>query len=72
MTMHTGHWLINEQDDGGLAVTSRHTVRINTENITRILGETAALGDAREFVRNALSANSLATLGFARTYAEQR
>jgi aromatase len=72
MTMHTGHWLINEQDDGGLAVTSRHTVRINDENITSVLGDTAKLGDAREFVRTALSANSLATLGLARSYAEQQ
>ncbi|MEV1026429.1 aromatase/cyclase [Streptomyces sp. NPDC050264] len=70
MTLHTGRWLIEERDGGGVSVTSRHTVRINTENITAVLGEDATLATAREFVRTALSGNSLATLNLAKTYAE--
>jgi aromatase len=70
MTLHTGHWLFEDKPGGGVTVTSRHTVRINEANIGRILGENAGLDDARTFVRNALSANSLATLGHAKAYAE--
>jgi aromatase len=72
MTMHTGHWHIEEHPDGGLAVTSRHTVRINEDNITAVLGVSAGVTEAREYVRRALSTNSLATLGHATTYAEGR
>ncbi|MGH3720763.1 MAG: aromatase/cyclase [Pseudonocardiaceae bacterium] len=71
MTLHTGHWLLEENSDG-VAVTSRHTVVINDANITRVLGDEASLGDARNFVRTALSTNSLATLGHAKDYAESR
>lgn len=70
MTLHTGRWLIEERDGGGVSVTSRHTVRINTENITRVLGKDATVQSARDFVRTALSGNSLATLGLAKAYAE--
>ena len=70
MTLHTGRWLIEDHDGGPVSVTSRHTVRINTENITRVLGADATLHDAREFVRTALSGNSLATLRLAKAYAE--
>jgi aromatase len=69
MTLHTGHWLIEETDDG-VRVTSRHTVRINEANVTRILGPAAGVAEAKTFVRNALSTNSLATLGHAKEYAE--
>ncbi|MFD4570521.1 aromatase/cyclase [Streptomyces sp. NPDC058467] len=70
MTLHTGRWFIEERDGGGVSVTSRHTVRINTENIAEVLGEDATVQTAREFVRTALSGNSLATLGLAKAYAE--
>jgi aromatase len=72
MTLHTGHWLIEERAAGGVSVTSRHTVRINEANIAKVLGEQAGLAEARAFVKNALSTNSLATLGYARAYAETR
>ncbi|MFJ9821228.1 aromatase/cyclase [Streptomyces sp. NPDC101151] len=71
MTLHTGRWLIEERDGGGVTVTSRHTVRINTARITEVLGEDADLATAQEFVRKALSGNSLATLGLAKAYAER-
>ncbi|MEV6840659.1 aromatase/cyclase [Streptomyces sp. NPDC051133] len=70
MTLHTGRWLIEERAGGGVSVTSRHTVRINTENITKVLGADATVETARQFVRTALSGNSLATLGLAKAYAE--
>ncbi|MFI9808931.1 aromatase/cyclase [Streptomyces sp. NPDC052301] len=70
MTLHTGRWLIEERAGGGVSVTSRHTVRINTENIAGVLGADATVETARQFVRTALSGNSLATLGLAKAYAE--
>jgi aromatase len=72
MALHTGHWLIEARPAGGLSVTSRHTVRINEANVTSVLGASGGVAEARSFVRTALSANSMATLGLAKTYAEQR
>jgi aromatase len=69
MTLHTGAWLLAETGTG-VTVTSRHTVAINEANIAKVLGESATVDDARKFVRNALSANSLATLQHAKAYAE--
>lgn len=71
MTLHTGHWLFEERP-GGVLATSRHTVRINEANIAAVLGADTGVDDARTFVRTALSANSLATLGHAKTHAERR
>ncbi|HEX2312898.1 MAG TPA: aromatase/cyclase [Thermomonospora sp.] len=72
MSLHTGSWLIGERPGGGLSVTSRHTVRIEEANITAVLGDGADLAAARRFVREALGANSRATLGHAKAYAEGR
>ncbi|MFV2022772.1 aromatase/cyclase [Micromonospora sp. LOL_023] len=70
MTLHTGHWLI-EETDGGVQVTSRHTVRINEANVARILGPEAGVAEAKAFVRQALSTNSLATLGHAKEHSRR-
>jgi aromatase len=70
MDLHTGEWSLAE-DDGGVAVTSRHTVVINKGNIERVLGKDADVATARTFVREALGGNSTATLGHAKQYAEQ-
>ncbi|GAA0341138.1 aromatase/cyclase [Actinoallomurus spadix] len=70
MTLHTGRWLIEERDGAGVSVTSRHTVRINTERITEVLGAGADVQAARQFVRTALSGNSMTTLRAAKAYAE--
>jgi aromatase len=72
MTLHTGHWLFEDRPGGGVLATSRHTVRINEANIAKVLGPAAGIAEARDFVRNALSTNSLATLGHAKNYAESR
>ncbi|MFG2296203.1 aromatase/cyclase [Streptomyces sp. NPDC048603] len=72
MNLHTGYWQLDEGDDGVTTATSQHTVILNTENITGILGEDAGIPEAREFIRNALGTNSRATLGHAKEYAEAR
>ncbi|MBC6456927.1 aromatase/cyclase [Actinomadura sp. HBU206391] len=71
MTLHTGHWRLDSDGDG-VTATSQHTVVINTANIAKILGADAGVAQAREFIRNALGSNSLATLGHAKEYAEGR
>jgi aromatase len=71
MTLHTGYWRL-EDDGTGVAATSQHTVVVNTANVTKILGAGAGVPQARDFIRNALSTNSLATLGLAKEYAEGR
>jgi aromatase len=71
MTLHTGHWTFQDTDQG-VAATSQHTVTLNTDNIARILGDTATVADAREYVHTALSTNSLATLNHAKAHAEGR
>ncbi|TRO56981.1 MULTISPECIES: aromatase/cyclase [unclassified Streptomyces] len=72
MNLHTGYWQLDESADGVTTATSQHTVILNTENITGILGEEAGIPEAREFIRNALGNNSRATLGHAKAYAEAR
>jgi aromatase len=74
MSLHTGYWLITEDpgDGRGVTVTSQHTVSINEANITKVLGADADVAKAGDFVRNALSGNSRATLGYAKEYAEGR
>ncbi|MFE6721732.1 aromatase/cyclase [Streptomyces albidoflavus] len=69
MHLHTGYWTFAEDGDGVVA-SSQHTVTLNTENIARVLGDDATAEDARQYVTNALSTNSRATLGHAKAYAE--
>lgn len=69
MTLHTGYWTF-EETGGQVAATSQHTVTINADNIARVLGGEATVDSAKEYVHNALSTNSLATLGHAKEYAE--
>ncbi|GGQ46595.1 aromatase/cyclase [Streptomyces mutabilis] len=71
MTLHTGYWTFTE-NEAGVAASSQHTVTINTDNIAAVLGPDATVGDAKEYVRTALSTNSRATLGHAKDHAEQR
>ncbi|MFF3019892.1 aromatase/cyclase [Streptomyces sp. NPDC057939] len=71
MTLHTGYWTFVE-DDEGVAASSQHTVTINTENITKVLGPQATVEDAKQYVHTALSTNSRATLGHAKNHAENK
>ncbi|POX60183.1 cyclase [Streptomyces sp. Ru62] len=68
LTLHTGLWTFEEGPEGTVA-SSQHTVTLNPDNLA-VLGPDATVDDARAYVRGALSANSLATLGHARAYAE--
>lgn len=71
MSLHTGHWLL-QQEGEQVRATSRHTVTVKESKITAILGPEAGIEEARNYLRTALSGNSLATLGHAKNYAEQR
>ncbi|MGI5237990.1 aromatase/cyclase [Dactylosporangium sp. CA-139066] len=69
MSLHTGCWDITEHESG-VTASSEHTVVLNPATITAVLGPEAGIGEARAFVRTALSTNSTATLGLAKDYAE--
>ncbi|MFD6450284.1 aromatase/cyclase [Nocardia sp. NPDC060220] len=71
MTLHTGYWTVRPSE-GGVAVSSQHSVVINTDNITTVLGPDADVATAREYVQRALSTNSMATLAHAKKFAEER
>ncbi|MFJ6721810.1 MULTISPECIES: aromatase/cyclase [unclassified Streptomyces] len=71
MNLHTGYWTFRETDTG-VAASSQHTVVLRAENIEKILGPDAGVAEAREYVQTALSTNSRATLGYAKSYAEAR
>lgn len=72
LQLHTGYWDFAEDSDGYTTATSQHTVVLNPDNITRVLGEDAGIEQARLFIRGALGGNSRATLGHAKAYAEVR
>ncbi|MEU4711965.1 aromatase/cyclase [Nocardia salmonicida] len=71
LALHTGVWTFTPTD-GGVRAASQHTVVLNTDNIASILGPNATTAGAREYVRNALSTNSSATLELAKAFAEDR
>jgi aromatase len=71
LTVHTGEWILRGTPEG-LSATSRHTVVVDPDAVTTVLGPDATVADALAFVRTALGANSLATLGHAKRYAEER
>jgi aromatase len=72
MALHTGYWQLDEADDGTTTASSQHTVVLNPDNITRILGPDAGVAEARAFIREALGNNSRTTLQYAKEYAEAR
>ncbi|WP_422755597.1 aromatase/cyclase [Micromonospora sp. WMMD708] len=71
MTLHTGMWTFTD-DEHGVTATSQHTVVLNPDAVARVLGDDATIDDARTYVHGALSANSRATLGHAKDYAEKK
>ncbi|GAB2630622.1 aromatase/cyclase [Nocardia goodfellowii] len=72
MDLHTGYWQFDADADGGTTASSQHTVIINADRITEILGPDAGIAEARTFIRDALGNNSRATLAHAKAYAEER
>ncbi|MFC8076482.1 aromatase/cyclase [Streptomyces sp. NPDC057307] len=71
LALHTGRWSIEEHEDG-VTATSQHTVVIDPANIAAVPGAGGSLAGAKEFARQVLGTNSLATLGHAKEYAEKR
>ncbi|RJQ86839.1 aromatase/cyclase [Amycolatopsis panacis] len=69
LTTHTGVWTFEDTVDGVL-VTSAHTVVLNEANIGTVPGPAATVESTRDFVRNAISGNSQATLRHAKAFAE--
>jgi ribosome-associated toxin RatA of RatAB toxin-antitoxin module len=69
LSVHTGRWTFEERD-GVVRATSRHRVVLRPEAVERVLGAGKTVADARTFVREALGANSLATLRHAAGVAE--
>jgi aromatase len=69
MRLHTGCWTFTPNPDGVL-VTSQHTVVLDRDHVTRMLGATSDFAAARRLVQESLSANSLATLDRAKTHVE--
>jgi aromatase len=69
MTAHTGRWTIRPIQ-GGVAVTSRHTVTLKPSAVEAILGAGRTVADARAYVHKALSTNSTSTLKLAKAHAE--
>lgn len=72
MAGHTGEWLIRDQGDGTVGVTSRHVVLIDTAGAAKALGDRTTVKQAKTVVRTALGKNSRTTLEHARAYAEER
>ncbi len=72
LALHTGYWLFEEDGAGVTTATSQHTIVINAGQVAAVLGEGVGLAEAKTFAQQALSANSLATLGHAKQYAELR
>ncbi|MGW0494828.1 nuclear transport factor 2 family protein [Streptomyces sp. NPDC003007] len=70
MAAHTGEWIF-EEDGRGCTVTSRHTVRIEPDAVTTVLGPQADVAAARTMIREALGRNSLTTLRCAAEHAKR-
>jgi ribosome-associated toxin RatA of RatAB toxin-antitoxin module len=70
LTLHTGRWTLTRTPEGRVRVVSRHTVRIDPEKVTEVLGAGKSVEDAKAFARAALGGNSLATLRLAKAFAE--
>lgn len=71
MSLHTGRWTVTATE-GGVRVTSQHTVAVEEGNVAAVLGTDATLDDARAFLRRALGTNSTTTMRHAKEFAEAR
>jgi aromatase len=69
MAAHTGCWTFSDVD-GGVDVTSYHTVVIDPESISKVLGPEGTPQVAAKLLKEALSTNSLTTLNAAKAHAE--
>lgn len=70
MRTHNGEWLFEAVGNGAVRVTSRHTVVIDPEALTGPAAGGMDLPAVRDRIREALGANSRATLRAAKRFAE--
>ncbi|GGL46414.1 aromatase/cyclase [Nocardia jinanensis] len=70
MRSHIGCWSFT-RTEAACRIWSRHNVVIATDNIGAVLGARATVDDARNLIRDSLSANSRSTLTHAKEYAER-
>lgn len=70
LDLHLGRWSFRP-DNGGTIATSEHTVRLSADGITTVFGPDGTAEQAHQFIRNALGANSTATLNAAKALVEQ-
>ncbi|MCZ9344803.1 hypothetical protein NGM37_44355, partial [Streptomyces sp. TRM76130] len=63
-----GEWAFEDLADGRVRVTSRHRVIIDADALAALPRPPASPADARTAVRNALGANSRATIAAAQAY----
>jgi aromatase len=70
MRAHNGEWTFERERNGGVRVTSWHTVVIDPEAARGLVAEEFDLSAIRSRIRAALGANSRATLRAAKAYAE--
>jgi aromatase len=66
---HSGQWTVDDAGGTGTVITARHVVALRPESVTGVMGPDRTLADARAFIREALGANSQATLEHACAYA---
>jgi hypothetical protein len=69
LAAHVGEWLCEETPEG-VRLTGRHRVVIKPEAVPAVLGAGATVADARPKVREALLANSMATIRHAKAHVE--
>jgi C7-C12 aromatase (ARO/CYC) len=70
LEVHTGHWSFTPTREG-VIVGARHTVTIRPEKL-ELLGAGTTVDDARRYLRQVLSTNSMTNLRLAKSYAEER
>jgi aromatase len=70
LSVHLGYWRFVDRD-GGTELTAGHTVVIDPDAVTAVLGPDATVADARSYLRTALGRNSGTTMEHAKAYAEQ-
>ena len=71
LAVHTGLWSVREQS-ATTVLSSAHTVVIEPDAVTTVLGADATIADARAFIREALGRNSMATMRHAKEHVEGR
>lgn len=70
LSAHTGRWILTPTD-GGLRVTSEHTIKVAPSHIEKALGRSYSVQEAALIARHIIGNHSAATLGIVKTRAEE-